>query len=67
MSADMEPRNLFTELKRRNVYKGRNRVRGDCLAAHSSHHTSRLFELALVLVRLDHVASFIVNANHGIV
>jgi hypothetical protein len=22
MSADMEPRNLFTELKRRNVYKG---------------------------------------------
>jgi hypothetical protein len=27
----------------------------------------RLFELAPVLVRLDHVASFIVNANHGIV
>jgi hypothetical protein len=25
------------------------------------------FELAFVLVRLDHVASFIVNANHGIV
>jgi hypothetical protein len=24
------------------------------------------FELALVLVRLDHVASFTVNANHGI-
>ena len=27
---------------------------------------SRLFEIALVLVRLDHVASGIVNANHGI-
>ena len=27
---------------------------------------SPLFELALVLVRLDHVASGIVNANHGI-
>jgi hypothetical protein len=27
----------------------------------------RLFELARVLVRLDHVASRIVNADHGIV
>jgi hypothetical protein len=27
---------------------------------------SPLFELALVLVPLDHVARFIVNANHGI-
>ena len=26
----------------------------------------RLFELARVLVRLDHVASIIVNANHSI-
>jgi hypothetical protein len=26
-----------------------------------------LFEIALVLVRLDHVASRIVNTNHGIV
>jgi hypothetical protein len=26
---------------------------------------SRLFELARVLVRFNHVASFIVNANHG--
>jgi hypothetical protein len=25
-----------------------------------------LFEIALVLVRLDHVAGFIVNANHRI-
>jgi len=28
---------------------------------------SRLLQLALVLVRFDHVASFIVNANHSIV
>jgi hypothetical protein len=28
--------------------------------------SSPLFELALVLVRLDHVASFIVNVNHSI-
>jgi hypothetical protein len=27
---------------------------------------SPLFELAHFLVRLDHVASFIVNANHGV-
>jgi hypothetical protein len=27
---------------------------------------SPLFELARVFVRLDHVASFIVNANHGV-
>ena len=28
--------------------------------------TSPLFKVALVLVRLDHVASFIVNVNHSI-
>jgi hypothetical protein len=27
---------------------------------------SPLFEIAFVLVRLDHVARFILNANHGI-
>jgi hypothetical protein len=27
----------------------------------------RFFEIALLLVRLDHVACFILNANHGIV
>ncbi len=26
-----------------------------------------LFELALVLVRFDHIAHFIVNANHSII
>jgi hypothetical protein len=25
-----------------------------------------LFEIAFVLVRLDHIASVIVNANHGV-
>jgi hypothetical protein len=28
--------------------------------------TLRLFKIALVLVRFDHVASFIVNANDGV-
>jgi len=28
---------------------------------------SRLFEIARVLVRFDHIASFTVNANHSIV
>jgi hypothetical protein len=28
---------------------------------------SRLFEIALVLVRFDHIASIIINANHSIV
>jgi hypothetical protein len=27
---------------------------------------SPLFEIALVFLRLDHVASIIINANHGI-
>jgi hypothetical protein len=31
-----------------------------------SLHAHHSFELALVLVRLDHVASRIVNANHSI-
>jgi hypothetical protein len=30
-------------------------------------NTSRLFEIPSVFVRLDHVASFIVNPNHGTV
>jgi hypothetical protein len=39
----------------------------ETLRAREKHGTLRLFEVALVLVRIDHVASFIVNANHGIV
>jgi len=30
------------------------------------HVVLRLLEIALVLVRFDHVASVILNANHGI-
>ena len=32
----------------------------------SDEQRSRFFEIALVLVRLDQVAPFIINANHGI-
>jgi hypothetical protein len=32
----------------------------------ASKKTLRLFEIALVLVRLDHVANRVVNADHGI-
>jgi hypothetical protein len=42
------------------------RGRTFCLAQNAKHHCSLLFELARVLVRLDHVASFIVNANHRV-
>jgi hypothetical protein len=35
-------------------------------AAACEQKNLRLFELARVLVRLDHVASFIVNANHSV-
>jgi hypothetical protein len=52
-------RNFFTELKRRDVYK----LAGSFM---SCGETSPLVELARVLVRLDHVARFIVNANHSI-
>jgi hypothetical protein len=31
-----------------------------------TENRSQLFEIALLLVRLDHFASFIVNADHGI-
>jgi hypothetical protein len=35
-------------------------------ARHAEREASPLFELASVLVRLDHVAGRIVNANHGV-
>ena len=38
------------------VYKVANRVRRDCMAAHADRDTSPLFEIARVVVRLDHVA-----------
>jgi len=37
------------------------------LAKSSVTISAKLFELALMLVRFDHVASGIVNANHNIV
>jgi hypothetical protein len=55
----VKDRNFFTELKRRNVYK---------LAVPfvSCGKASPLFGGALMLVRFDHVASFILNANHSV-
>jgi len=43
----------------------RTAARGRCTGLMPK--TSPLFELARVLVRLDHVARFIINANHSIV
>src|SRR5436305_11257762 len=37
----------------------------NAFAEHSKHDRSRLFEIARVLMRFDHVACRIVNANHG--
>jgi hypothetical protein len=36
------------------------------LATTATIETSPFFEIASVLVRLDHVASLIVNADHGV-
>jgi hypothetical protein len=45
-------------------------VEATCSASHFVGHaemvSSPLFEITRVLVRLNHVASFIVNANHTI-
>jgi hypothetical protein len=35
-------------------------------ARRAERKASPLFEIARVLVRFDHVASFVVNANHSI-
>ena len=57
----MKARNFFTELKRPpNVYKF-------VVSFVPCGETSRLFEIARMLVRFNHVASIIVNANHSIV
>jgi hypothetical protein len=55
----VKDRNFFTELKRRNVYKL-------AVPFMSCGKASPLFELARVLVHLDHVASVIENANHSV-
>jgi hypothetical protein len=36
-------------------------------AARTGVETSRFFEVAVVLLRIDHVVRFIVNADHSIV
>jgi len=36
-------------------------------ARYQVQNNLRFFEIAQVLVRFDHVARFIVNANHGVV
>jgi len=44
------------------------KIKGDEIAGGASPQKdfSPLFEIARVLVRLDHIARFIVNANHGV-
>jgi len=53
--------NVFTELKRPGK---RLQVRGFFCALRGN---ITVLELARVLVRLDHVARFIVNADHGVI
>jgi hypothetical protein len=55
----MDPKNFFNELKRRNVCKL-------AVSFVPCGETSPLFEVALVLVGLDHISRFIVNTDHGI-
>jgi hypothetical protein len=40
---------------------------GSEISRNGNKHALSVFELARVLVRLDHVASFIVNADRGII
>ena len=52
-------------------YKAREESGADGVKRHVdksalSLFTLRLFEIACLLLRFDHVASFIVNANHGV-
>jgi hypothetical protein len=54
----VKDRNVFTELKRRNVYRL-------AVSFVPCGKASPLSEIARVLLRFDHVASFIVNANHA--
>ena len=46
--------------------RGRYCARSDCMAAHARRDTSSSFEIACLRVRLDDVASFIVNVNYSI-
>jgi hypothetical protein len=56
----MDPKNFFTELKRRNVCKL-------AVSFVPCGETSPLLKSPLVLVGLDHISGFIVNANHRVI
>src|SRR4029077_1142474 len=67
--------NQSRQVAKREVVRSRKLKRRICartllvfihVAERTIHSDLPLFEIARVLVRLDHVASFIANANHGI-
>jgi len=60
VNARMDPKNFFAEVKRRNVYK----VAISFSLCRAIDITT--LEIARVLVRFNHVASYIANANHSI-
>src|SRR4029453_8398583 len=61
-----EPEERFAGLKRRNGYQTYESSTRSGMVAYADRDNSPLFEIVLVLVRLDHVAGFIINANHDI-
>ena len=62
----MNLRDFSAELKLRHVYKPAIVYGVVALVVRQGRDPSTLVEIASVLVHLDHVASFIVSANHGI-
>jgi hypothetical protein len=62
-----EPKELFAGLKRRDGYQTYESSTRSGMVAHADRDNSPLFEIALVLVRLDNVASRIIDANHSVV
>jgi hypothetical protein len=62
-----ESEDLLRPIKAAQCLQGCDHLRGHCVAAHSNRDNSPLSEITNVLVRLDHVARFIVNADHSIV
>jgi hypothetical protein len=62
----MDLRNFFAELKRRNIYKvavAYGVVAQLLIQVATLHHS---LKSPVCLVRVNHVARFILNANHGI-
>ena len=60
-----EPAKFLLRVKAAQRLQSRNRLSGCRLAVDPGRDTLRLFEVARVLVRFDHVARFIINANHS--